>query len=172
MSNMEYFLWKSYPFFSYIILFLFYFFCGWFVSCDLLFDGFIHISLHFSGFVLWHSWQWHHNGHHSVSYHQPHHCLLNRLFRCRTKKTSKLRVTGLCVGNSPVTGKFPAQMASNTENVSIWWWHHVLFLPQSYLTYWGWVMHICFGKLTIIGSDKGLLSGWFQAIIWTNAGIL
>ena len=26
----------------------------------------------------------------------PHHCLLNRLFRRRSKKTSKLRVTGLC----------------------------------------------------------------------------
>ena len=36
------------------------------------------------------------------------------------KKTSKLRVTGLCTGNSPVNGEFPAQMASNAENVSIW----------------------------------------------------
>ena len=36
-----------------------------------------------------------------VSNHQPHGCLLNRLFRRRSKKTSKLRVTGLCVGNSP-----------------------------------------------------------------------
>ena len=36
-----------------------------------------------------------------------------------SKKTSKFRVTGLCVGNSPVTGEFPAQMASNAENVSI-----------------------------------------------------
>ena len=34
-------------------------------------------------------------------------------------KTSKLLVTGLCAGNSPVTSEFPAQMASNTENVSI-----------------------------------------------------
>ena len=40
------------------------------------------------------------------------------------KKTSKLLVTGLCAGNSPETGAFPAQMASNTENVSIWWRHH------------------------------------------------
>ena len=32
-------------------------------------------------------------------------------------KTSKLGITGLCVGNSPGTGEFPAQMASNTENV-------------------------------------------------------
>ena len=36
----------------------------------------------------------------------------------------ELRVTGLCEGNSPVTGEFPAQMASNAENVSIWWRHH------------------------------------------------
>ena len=28
-------------------------------------------------------------------------------------------------GNSPVTGEFPAQRASNAENVSIWWRHHV-----------------------------------------------
>ena len=36
----------------------------------------------------------------------------------------KLRVTGLCAGNSPGTGEFPAHMASNAENVSIWWRHH------------------------------------------------
>ena len=57
---------------------------------------------------------------HIVSNHQHHDCLLNRLFRRRSKKTSKLRVTGLCAG----TGEFPAQMASNAENVSIWWRHH------------------------------------------------
>ena len=42
------------------------------------------------------------------------------------KKTSKLRVTGLCEGNSPVTGEFPTQMASHAENTSIWWHHHKL----------------------------------------------
>ena len=70
------------------------------------------------------SLQWRHNGLDSVSNHQPHGCLLNRLFGRRSKKTSKLRVTGLCVGNSPGTGEFPAQMVSNAENVSIWWRHH------------------------------------------------
>ena len=68
--------------------------------------------------------QWRHNGSDSVSNHQPYHCLLNRLFRRRSKKTSKLRVTGLCAGNSPETGEFPAQMASNAENVFFWWRHH------------------------------------------------
>ena len=75
--------------------------------------------------------RWRHNGHDSVSKHQPHDCLLNRLFRHRSKKTSKLRVTGLCTGNSPGTGEFPAQMPSNAENVSIWWRHHGL---QCYTT--------------------------------------
>ena len=68
--------------------------------------------------------QWRHNGHDSVSNHQPHDCLFNRLLRRRSKKRSKLRVTGLCAGNSPGTGEFPAQMASNAENASIWWRHH------------------------------------------------
>ena len=67
--------------------------------------------------------QWRHNGRDSVLNLQPHDCLLNRLFRRRSKKTSKLHVTGLCAGNSPLTGGFPAQMASNAENVSIWWRH-------------------------------------------------
>ena len=71
-----------------------------------------------------HSLQWRHNGLDGVSNHQHHDCLVNRLFWRRSKKTSRLRVTGLCVGNSPVTGEFPAQMACNAENVSIWWRHH------------------------------------------------
>ena len=74
------------------------------------------------------SLQWRHSGRNSVSNHQPHHYSLNRLFRRRSKKTPKLRITGLCAGNSPVTGEFPAQIASNAENVSIWWRHHILVL--------------------------------------------
>ena len=56
---------------------------------------------------------WRHNERDGVSNHQPHDCLLNRLFRRKSKKTSKLRVTGLC-----------AQRPSKAENVSIWWRHH------------------------------------------------
>ena len=69
--------------------------------------------------------QWHNNERVSVSNHQPHNCLLNRLFGRRSKKTSKFHVTGLCAGNSLGIGEFPTQMASNAENVSIWWHHHV-----------------------------------------------
>ena len=87
---------------------------------------------------------WRHNGNDGVSNHQPHDCLLNCLFRRRSKKTSKLRVTGLCAGNSLGTGEFPAQMTSDAENVSIWWHHmydavgevhmHILFIE--YNTFW------------------------------------
>ena len=58
--------------------------------------------------------QWRHNGHDSISNHQPYDCLLKHLFRRRSKKTSKL----------PITGEFPTQMASYAENVSIWWRHY------------------------------------------------
>ena len=65
---------------------------------------------------------WHDNEPDGVSNHQPHDCLLNRLFRRKPKK--QFRVTGLCEGNTPVTGEFPAQKASNAENASIWWRDH------------------------------------------------
>ena len=68
--------------------------------------------------------QWRHDGRDSVSNHQHHDCLLSHLFRRRSKNASKLRVTGLCAWNSPGTGEFPAQMASDADNVSIWWRHH------------------------------------------------
>ena len=68
--------------------------------------------------------QWCHNRREGVSNYQPHDCLLNRLFGRRSKKTLKLCVTSLCARNSPVTGEFHTQMASNAENFSIWWRHH------------------------------------------------
>ena len=101
------------------------------------------------------SLQWRHNGRDSVSNHQPHHGLLNGLFRRSSKKTSKLRVTGLCEGNSQVTGNFPAQMASNAENISIWWRHHVIRAPWFVLTtiFWNWL---------IIGTS------FLELILWTT----
>ena len=51
----------------------------------------------------------------------------------RSKKTSKLHVTGLCARNSPVTGEFPAQMTSNAKYV---WWRHDGFC--SFHVYWYW----------------------------------
>ena len=65
--------------------------------------------------------QWRHNERDCVLNLRHLDCLHSRLFRRR----SKLRVIDLCEGNSPVTGEFPAQRASNAENISIWWRHHV-----------------------------------------------
>ena len=75
--------------------------------------------------------QWRHNERDGVSNHQPHDCLLKRLFNAQIKETSKLRVTDLCEGNSLGTGEFPAQRASNAENVSIWWRHHGMEIISS-----------------------------------------
>ena len=80
---------------------------------------------------------WRHNERDGVSNHQPHDCLLNPLFRRKSKtKKSKLRVTGLCEGNSPVTGEFPAQRASNAANVSIWWRHHGMLVQEALKGIW------------------------------------
>ena len=73
-------------------------------------------------------WRWRCND--GGSNHQPYDCLINCLFRHRWKKTSKLRVTGLCEGNSSVIGEFPTQRDSNVENVSIWWRHHEQIIPD------------------------------------------
>ena len=73
---------------------------------------------------IFHSLQWRNNECDGISNHQPRDWLLNHLFRHWSKKKSKLLITGLCEGNSPVIGEFPAWMASNAENVSIWWCHH------------------------------------------------
>ena len=72
--------------------------------------------------------RWRHNERNGVSNHQPHDCLLNFLFRRRSKKTSKLRATGLCAGNSPI----PTQRASNAENVFIWWRNHAMCILKIY----------------------------------------
>ena len=99
------------------------------------------------------SLRWRHNGRDIVSNHQPHGCLLNRLFRRRSKKTSKLRVTGLCSGNSPGTGEFPAQMVSNAENVFIWWRHHVQYQSGQYQTIYRWIaiLGLCHQFMFVLG---------------------
>ena len=74
------------------------------------------------GFII--PLQWRHNGRDGVSNHQPRDSSLSHLYRRGSKKTSRLCVIGLCTGNSPVTGEYHAQMASNAENVSIWLRHH------------------------------------------------
>ena len=80
-----------------------------------------------SYFIKYNALHWGHNGRDGVSDDRRLDCLLNRFFRRRSKKTSKLRVIGLCEGNSPVPGEFPAQRVSNAEYISIWWRHNGKF---------------------------------------------
>ena len=103
---------------------------------DLSWD--MNLSSHENTFRITVPLQWRHNERDGVANHQHHDSLLYRLFRRISKKTSKLRVTGLCEGNSPVTGEFPAQKASNAENVSIWWCHHNIlhYYPFMWWTQW------------------------------------
>ena len=72
--------------------------------------------------------QWRHNGRDGVPSDQPHDCLLNRLFRRRWKKTSKLRVTGLCAGNSPVTRKMFSfdDVTMSRHHHTVYQWHSTI----------------------------------------------
>ena len=66
--------------------------------------------------------KWRHNERDGVPYHRRLDCLLNHLSSTDQRKHQS---SDLCVGNSAVTREFPAQRASNAENDSIWWRHHV-----------------------------------------------
>ena len=109
------------------------------------------------------SLQWRQNERDGVSNSQPNDCLLNCLFRRGSKKTSKLRVTDLCAGNSPVTGEFPAQRASNAENVSIWWRHHVRLIKSLQIT---WRAGTC--KFHLCVPDKWVTTIEFRGIVTNN----
>ena len=74
--------------------------------------------------------------------------------QAQIKETSKVRVTGLCAGNSPSTGEFPTQMARNAENVSIWWRHH-----ETLLILCEWNAPICFVFLDNQNTMRSRVSG-------------
>ena len=121
------------------------------------------------------SLQWRHNGRDGPSNHQPHHCLLNHLFRSRSKKTSKFRDTGLCAGNSPLTGEFPHKWPVTRKMfpfddviMFIWWIKKITLvfsiLPQhwhavGYLHYWQWRHCI---ELKNICISQSQYHGWYD----------
>ena len=81
------------------------------------------------------------------------------------KHQSKRHVTGFCAGNSPVTGEFPTQMASNAENVSIWWRHHVLASVGSIWRHLITVVYAFFKSYTSLVKPEG---GVLFLYIWTD----
>ena len=71
-------------------------------------------------------------------------------------KTSKLRVTGLCEGNSPVTGEFPAQRACNEENVSF------DDVTMKYGTSWLWLISSnVYVTHTVYSQTSMVCCGWY-----------
>ena len=82
-----------------------------------------------------HPLQWRYNGHDSISNHQPHNCLFNHLFRRRSKKTSKLHVTGLCAiphTNGQLRGKCFHLMTSSCIGITVLKFKIFHFWFQSY----------------------------------------
>ena len=71
--------------------------------------------------------QWRHIGRDSVSYHQPHNCVHNRLFRRRSQKTSKLR-DRWPVRNGQLRGKCFHLMTSSWKNT---WWYNPIRLSST-----------------------------------------
>ena len=101
----------------------------------------------------------------------------------KNKIQSFISQRGICTRIMEYTSAWLTSAVSNLKEPPITWTHiqhlsahfshHFLHLVvRKVLTHWGRATHTCVGKLTIIGSDNGLLPGRRQAIIWTNAGIL
>ena len=120
------------------------------------------------------SLQWRHNERDGVSSHRCLDCVLNRLLRRRSKKTSKLRTTGLCEGNSPVTGEFPAQRPVTRKMfpfddviMSLMKMFVVWSIPHTVIRSQGSNQQ----KVTI-GSENGLVPIRLQSIVGTNDGLV
>ena len=79
------------------------------------------------------------------------------------KHQSSIRVTGLCAGNSPGTGEFPIQMASNAANVSIWWRHHAM------ITSWNGNAFLITGITSVTNGLTSVRAS--SAKIWFSAGV-
>ena len=99
--------------------------------------------------------RWRHNQQDGVSNHQPHDCLLNRLFRRSSKKTSKLRVTGLCVGNSPWPVNSPDKGPVTRKMfpfddviMARYYWFPFVWTRPVFLPLW----HICWGYFSGMGA--------------------
>ena len=99
------------------------------------------LTLVTNSWFLWINWVihfWRHNGRHGVSNLRHLDYLLNHLFRRRSKKIPKLRVTDIWKGNPPVTGELPTQRASNAEmylldDVMMYFYFYFLFFYFQYI---------------------------------------
>ena len=85
------------------------------------------------------SLQWHHNGRDIVSNHQPHHPTVYSTVYSdadQRKHQSSASLAFVREIHRGPTDEFPTEMASNAENVSIWWRHHVFFVIAMGIKTW------------------------------------
>ena len=98
---------------------------------------------------------------------------LRKLLVALTWTNVYLSFVGFCVIHIKATTLKMLMKVINRKQMK---WIHLKSMPHppgvNDLTHWGRMMHICGGNLPIIAPDNGLLPGWHQAIIWTNAGVL
>ena len=89
--------------------------------------------------------RWRHNEQDGVSNHQPYHLFTQPFGKTQIKENTKApRCWPLCEKFTG-TGEFPAQMASNAENISIWWRHHVWIIVDN-----SWAINIDMMIITMI----------------------
>ena len=87
--------------------------------------------------------RWRHNGPNCFSNQQ--HCLLNRLFGCRSTKISELRVSGLCAGKSPEPVNSPHKWPVTRkmfpfDDVIMTLWPIRPFRPKLGIDYFLWIL--------------------------------
>ena len=86
-------------------------------------------------------------------------CLPKRLFRRRSKKTSKLRVAGLCEGNPQVTGGFLSQRASNAEDVFD---DVIMSIGHAFIHCYMFICHLGTVRYCLKITDDYCPMGWFN----------
>ena len=127
---------------------------GWYALIEGNIVRFCLANVTWNLFVL----QWRQNEHDGVSNHRRFDCLLNRLFRPRSMKASKLRLTGLCEGNSPVIGEFPHKGPITRKMFPF---DDVIMNMNHYFRVNSFLTNIFFHSLLICSSQYCVLVAWW-----------
>ena len=116
------------------------------------------------------SLQWRHNECNSVSNHQPHDCLLNCLFRRRSKKTLKLRVTVQRINCWPVksTHKGPATRKISPSHDVIMMLLNMFIGNKWLISFYCWPIFYNIKPLTSMSTDSNIYccGVWKILIVW------
>ena len=111
--------------------------------------------------------QWRHSDRDGVSNHQPHHCLLKRLFRRRWKKTSKLRVTGLWefTGDQWIP-RTKGQERGKCFDLMTASWHHIDYIEYLLKC---WMFSAINDNISVIPQDRRKFNCPYRTRIWRKA---